>query len=94
MPNKLDIYMPTPEEDAEITAAALSDPDAQPLTDEELAQFTPIRLSELAALNGVKLPVRIDVDVAVIDVFKNAGPDWQDRMSDVLAEWASAQTLL
>jgi len=33
----------TDEEDAAITAAALSDPDALPLTDEELAGFRPAR---------------------------------------------------
>lgn len=33
------IKTPTPAEDAAITAAALQDPDAQPLTDAELAQF-------------------------------------------------------
>ena len=32
------VLLPTPDEDAAITAAALSDPDAQPLTAEELAQ--------------------------------------------------------
>lgn len=31
------IHMPSPEEDAAITAAAESDPDARPLTDEEWA---------------------------------------------------------
>ena len=31
------VLLPTPEEDAEITAAALSDPDNPPLTDEEFA---------------------------------------------------------
>jgi len=36
------IYV-TDEEDAAITAAALSDPDNPPLTDEELAQFIPAR---------------------------------------------------
>jgi DNA-binding XRE family transcriptional regulator len=34
---------PTPEEDAMITAAALSDPDALPLTDEEFANLAPKR---------------------------------------------------
>ena len=38
------IRMPTAAEDREIMAAALSDPDAQPLTDEELAQFVPIKV--------------------------------------------------
>jgi len=31
---------PTPEEDAAITAAALADPDAQPLTDAELEKIS------------------------------------------------------
>ena len=36
---KSDIEIPTLEEDADITAAASSDPDNRPLTDVELAQF-------------------------------------------------------
>jgi len=35
------ITMPTPEEDEAITAAAQSDPDAQPLTDEQLKAMRP-----------------------------------------------------
>jgi uncharacterized protein (DUF4415 family) len=35
--------MPTEEEDATITAAALSDPDAQPLTDAQLGAMVPMR---------------------------------------------------
>jgi hypothetical protein len=34
---------PTPDEDVEIIAAALDDPDAQPLTDAQLAAMAPIR---------------------------------------------------
>jgi hypothetical protein len=37
------IVMPTPEEDEAITAAALSDPDAQPLTPEQLKAMVPMR---------------------------------------------------
>jgi len=37
------LLMPSDEEDAAITAAALSDPDNPPLTDEELAQMRPAR---------------------------------------------------
>ena len=33
------VYLPTPEEDAAITAAAMSDPDALPLTDAEFTQL-------------------------------------------------------
>jgi uncharacterized protein (DUF4415 family) len=35
--------MPTVEEDATITAAALSDPDAQPLTDAQLGAMVPMK---------------------------------------------------
>ncbi|UMR31456.1 hypothetical protein MJ904_04265 [Massilia sp. MB5] len=35
--------MPSEEEEREIMEAALADPDAQPLTDEQLAQMVPIQ---------------------------------------------------
>lgn len=35
------LAMPSDEENAAITAAALSDPDNQPLTDAQLGQFNP-----------------------------------------------------
>ena len=37
------IVPPTPEEDAAINAAAKEDPDAQPLTDAQLAAMVPMR---------------------------------------------------
>lgn len=40
---KRNIIIPTDAEDAEITAAALSDSDAQPLTDEDLARMKPYK---------------------------------------------------
>jgi hypothetical protein len=39
----LAIVSPTVEEDAAITPAALSDPDAQPLTDAQLGALVPIK---------------------------------------------------
>jgi hypothetical protein len=38
---KPDTVVPTPEEDAAITEAAMSDPDARPLTDDEWAAAKP-----------------------------------------------------
>ena len=62
MSRKARIIMPTEKEDREITAAALSDPDAQPLTDEQLAQFEPgtgrSRLSSATAKVDEGLPLR------------------------------------
>jgi uncharacterized protein (DUF4415 family) len=88
----------TPEEDAAITAAAMSDPDAQPLTDEQLAQFRPARevLPErvLASFRRAGRPpgsnkesttVRFDRDI--LDAFRADGPGWQTRMNDALRQW-------
>jgi len=43
LPDGRKIRMPTDEEDAAITAAALSDPDCPPLTDAQLARMRPAR---------------------------------------------------
>ncbi len=56
------VYMPTDEEDAQITAAALSDPDCPPLTDEQLANMRPA--SEV-------LPPKLFS--ALVDMSKKAG---------------------
>jgi hypothetical protein len=42
-PNSLAVVAPTAEEDRAITAAALNDPDALPLTDNQLRQMRPAR---------------------------------------------------
>jgi hypothetical protein len=41
---KIRLTMPTLEEDQLITAAAESDPDALPLTDEQMSAMVPIRV--------------------------------------------------
>ena len=79
---------PTPEEDAAITAAALSDPDAQPLTDTELAQFQPARTRGRPPLSVTKVPTSIRLDARVVAAFKATGEGWQTRMNDVLFEYA------
>jgi hypothetical protein len=43
------ILLNTPEEDAQITAAAITDPDNLPLTDTELNQFKPVRSRPLGS---------------------------------------------
>ena len=48
MPNlRSGTMVPTPEEDAEITAAALDDPDARPLSDNEWELVKPIRSGDV-----------------------------------------------
>ena len=94
MTAKTKIIMPTPEEDAAITAAALSDPDALPLTDEELAQFRPVRPRGRPALESKKIATSVRLDPVVLQAFKSTGQGWQTRMNDALLEWAAKNGLL
>lgn len=78
------------EEDAAITAAALSDPDALPVTDEEWEAAKPfLRVGRLKSLHR-KLSTTIRLDPDVLLAFKATGPGWQTRMNDVLKEWLAA----
>ncbi|RWC29941.1 MAG: hypothetical protein EOS70_23315 [Mesorhizobium sp.] len=70
------------EEDAAIRAAALADPDAQPLP-----EILPPRRGRPKSENPkLYVPLRIDADV--VDRFKAAGPGWQSRMNEALRKAA------
>jgi uncharacterized protein (DUF4415 family) len=86
--------LPTPEEDAAITAAALSDPDAQPLTDAELAQFKPARGRGRPPQDVTKIPTSIRLDARVVKAFKATGDGWQTRINDALLEYAQQHDML
>lgn len=86
--------LPTPEEDEAITAAALSDPDAQPLTDVELAQFRPARGRGRPPQDVTKIPTSIRLDARVVRAFKATGEGWQTRMNDALLEYAQQHDML
>ena len=87
------IIMPTLEEDKVITAAALSDPDAQPLTEDQLKAMVPIRtLLGRPKLENKKLLVSIRFSPEVITYFKSTGEGWQSRMDGVLREFVSEQS--
>jgi hypothetical protein len=58
-----EITLPTSEEDAAINAAALSDPDAQPLSDAELARLRPALGSPDAAIMRLVHTMQADADV-------------------------------
>lgn len=90
---------PTLEEDAAITAAAQSDPDNPPLTDEDFARMRPMRevhpdlveawekeRAEDAALekDRMKISLRLVLDLKVVEAFQAQGPDWEERMREVL----------
>lgn len=81
------ITMPTKEEDAAITAAALADPDSPPWTDAELANVKLKRPRGRPFGSGTKEQVTLRLDRDVLDSFKVAGDGWQTRLNDALREW-------
>lgn len=77
---------PTDIEDAQITAAALTDPDNLPLTDKELKQFKRDRGRPQGS--GKKEQVTIRLDAQLLEKFKTEGSGWQTRINDALLDWA------
>lgn len=86
------VVMPTVAEDRAITAAAKSDPDAQPLTPKQLAAMVPMR-----ALRGrpksanAKQLVSVRYSPEVLEYFKSTGEGWQSRMDGVLRVYVTRQ---
>jgi len=84
------ILMPTAEEDKAITAAAKSDPDAQPLTPKQLKAMVPIRvLRGRPRSENKKLLVSVRYSPEVIAYFKSTGEGWQSRMDAVLRKYVT-----
>ncbi len=82
--------MPTAEEDKVITAAAKSDPDAQPLTPKQLKAMVPIRaMRGRPRSENKKLLVSVRYSPEVVAYFKSTGEGWQSRMDGVLREYVT-----
>jgi uncharacterized protein (DUF4415 family) len=87
---RIAIVMPSVAEDKIITAAAKSDPDAQPLTPTQLKAMVPLK-----ALRGrpksekTKQLVSIRYSREVVEYFKSTGEGWQSRMDDVLSKYVA-----
>ena len=84
--------VPTHEEDAAITAAAESDPDARPFTDAEWESAAPTR--RVGVRGPQKAPTKVLVSVRysqeVVQYFKSTGDGWQARMDQVLKDYVAA----
>lgn len=80
------LIRPTDNEDAQITAAAMTDHDNLPLTDTELNQFKPVRGRPLGS--GKKAQVTLRLDAQILEKFKATGNGWQTRINDALLDWA------
>ncbi len=84
------IVLPTPEEDAAIIAAANADPDAQPLTDAQLAAMVPMgSLRGRPKSENKKLLLSVRYSPEVVAFFKSTGEGWQSRMDGVLREYVA-----
>jgi uncharacterized protein (DUF4415 family) len=82
--------MPTAEEDKAITAAARSDPDAQPLTPKQLESMVQLRsLRGRPKSENKKLLVSIRYSPEVVAYFKSTGEGWQSLMDSVLRQYVA-----
>jgi uncharacterized protein (DUF4415 family) len=85
--------MPTTEEDKAITAAAKTDPDAQPLTLKQLKAMVPMRaLRGRPKSENKKLLVSVRYSPEVVAYFKSTGAGWQSRMDGVLREYVERRS--
>jgi uncharacterized protein (DUF4415 family) len=82
------IVVPTLEEDEAIISAAMNDPDAQPLTDAQLAAMAPLRaLRGRPRLENRKMLLSVRYSPEVVAYFKSTGEGWQSRMDAVLKDY-------
>lgn len=84
---KTGTILPTPAEDAAITAAAMADPDAVPFTDAEWVQVKPLVRRGRPLGSGTKTQVTLRLDVDVVEKFRASGEGWQTRINDALRSW-------
>jgi uncharacterized protein (DUF4415 family) len=87
------IVMPSVDEDKAITAAAKSDPDAQPLTPTQLKAMVPLKaLRGRPKSENPKQLVSVRYSREVVEYFKSTGDGWQSRMDGVLLKYVARHT--
>jgi uncharacterized protein (DUF4415 family) len=87
---RISIVMPSVAEDQVITAAAKTDPDAQPLTPTQLKAMVPMKaLRGRPKLEKPKQLVSVRYSPEVIEYFKSTGDGWQSRMDAVLLDYVA-----
>ena len=84
------VAMPTAAEDKAITAAAKTDPDAQPLTPKQLQAMVPLKsVRGRPKLESKKLLVSVRYSPEVVVYFRSTGEGWQSRMDGVLQQYVA-----
>ncbi|MBM5818063.1 MAG: BrnA antitoxin family protein [Cyanobacteria bacterium K_Offshore_surface_m2_239] len=90
---KISLKIPTLKEDQLITAAAESDPDALPLTDDQMSAMVTMRLvRRRPQLVHKKQLISIRYSPEVIAYFKASGARWQARMDSVLKDYVESHS--
>ena len=79
------VILPTPDEDAALTAAAADDPDNPVLGDDEWDEAR-IRAVRLESDKG-KERVAVRLSEQVVQCFRATGSGWQGRMDAALQDW-------
>jgi uncharacterized protein (DUF4415 family) len=81
----------TLEEDAAITAAALADPDARPLTDKEWdAVIEKKRGRPLSETRKELVSLRFDPDV--LAGLRATGSGWRTKVNDAMRDWLKSRS--
>ena len=84
------VVMPPVAEDKAITAAAKTDPDAQPLTPKQLQVMVPFKsMRGRPKSENKKLLVSVRYSPEVVAYFKSTGEGWQSRMDGVLQQYVT-----
>lgn len=87
------VVMPTEKEDKLIVASVKADPDAQPLTPQQLKRMVPLRaLRGRPKSSHPKQLVSVRYSPEVLVFFKAIGEGWQSRMDGVLRQYVSRRS--
>jgi uncharacterized protein (DUF4415 family) len=85
---KTGTILPTPQEDAEITAAGHLDADDAPLTEAQWQAARPlVRVGRPPSTRPLKVPTTIRFDADVLAALKASGKGWQTRVNEAMREW-------
>jgi uncharacterized protein (DUF4415 family) len=87
------LILPTPEEDAIITAAAMSDPDCMPYTDEEWEKIKPLLRVGRPKAEVTKERITIRLSRDVVTQFRASGTGWQTRVDAALREYLATHPI-
>jgi len=83
---KFEVVYPTPEEDTQLVAAAMSDPDNLPLTDAEWEAVKPLVRVGKSIVAAERPALNMCVDAWLLEHLRSTGKGWQTRVNALLRE--------